>query len=103
MTHKVIIRDEAEEDLLVGALWYESLEDGLGKDFVSEVRAAINRTSENPLLYPSLRSNPDVRRILTRRFKYRIFYILRPDAIVIFAVFHAARHERRWIGRIEEA
>jgi plasmid stabilization system protein ParE len=103
MTRRVIIRDEAEEDLLEGALWYEGLEDGLGKDFVLEVRAAINRTSENPLLYPSLRSNPDVRRVLTRRFKYRIFYILRSDAIVIFAVLHAARHDRRWIGRIEVA
>ena len=103
MTHSVIIRAEAEEDLLEGALWYESLEGGLGKDFVSEVRAAITRTSENPLLYPSLRSNPDVRRILTRRFKYRIFYILRSDAIVIIAVLHAARHDRRWIGRTDEA
>jgi len=103
MTHRVIVRKEAEEDLLEGALWYEGLEDGLGKDFLAEVRAAIERTSENPLLYPSLRSNPDVRRVLTRKFKYRIFYILRPDAIVIFAVLHAARHDKRWIGRIEEA
>jgi plasmid stabilization system protein ParE len=103
MTHRVIVRKEAEEDLLEGALWYEGLEDGLGKDFLAEVRAAIARTSENPLLYPSLRSNPDVRRVLTRRFKYRIFYILRPDAIVIFAVLHAARLDRRWIGRVDEA
>jgi plasmid stabilization system protein ParE len=103
MTHRVIVRKEAEEDLLEGALWYEDLEDGLGKDFLAEVRAAIDRTSENPLLYPSLRSNPDVRRVLTRRFKYRIFYILRTDAIVIFAVLHAARHDRRWIGRVDEA
>ncbi|NBZ96682.1 MAG: type II toxin-antitoxin system RelE/ParE family toxin [Proteobacteria bacterium] len=103
MTHRIIVRKEAEEDLLEGALWYEGLEDGLGKDFLAEVRAAIERTSENPLLYPSLRSNPDVRRVLTRRFKYRIFYILRTDAIVIFAVLHAARHDRRWIGRVDEA
>jgi len=103
MTHRIIVRKEAEEDLLEGALWYEGLEDGLGKDFLAEVRAAIERTSENPLLYPSLRSNPDVRRVLTRRFKYRIFYILRSDAIVIFAVLHAARHDRRWIGRVDEA
>ena len=101
MTYRVIIRDEAEEDLLDGALWYEGIESGLGKDFISEVRDAISRTSENPFLYPSLRSNPDVRRILTSRFKYRIFYILRSDAIVIFAVLHAARHDRRWIGRVE--
>ena len=103
MTRRVIVRDEAEADLLDAALWYESLEEGLGKDFVSEVRAAIYRTSENPLLYPSLRSNPDVRRVLTRRFKYRIFYILRPDAISVFAVLHAARHDRLWIEKIDEA
>jgi hypothetical protein len=29
MTRRVIIRDEAEEDLLEGALSYEGLEDGL--------------------------------------------------------------------------
>lgn len=103
MTRRVIIRSEAEEDLLEGALWYEGLEEGLGKDFLFEIRAAINRTAENPLLYPSLRANPDVRRVLTRRFKYRIFYILRSDAMIVFAVLHAARHDRRWIGRIDEA
>lgn len=103
MTRRVIIRDDAEADLLEGALWYESLETGLGKNFVSEVRAAISRVVENPFLYPSLRTAPDVRRVLTRRFKYRLFYILRSDAIVIFAVIHAARHDFQWIGRIDEA
>jgi len=100
MTRKVIVRPEAENDLLEGALWYESLETGLGKDFVGEARLAIGRASENPLLYPCLRTSPDVRRVLTSRFKYRIFYILQTDTIVIFAVLHAARHDGRWLRRI---
>jgi hypothetical protein len=43
-----------------------------------------------------------VRRALTRRFPYRVFFIVLPDAIVVFAVLHAARHDRIWKQRAEE-
>jgi plasmid stabilization system protein ParE len=41
-----------------------------------------------------------VRRVLTRRFPYRIFYVVRPDAIVVFAVLHAAQDEDNWLRRM---
>ena len=46
-----------------------------------------------------VRRNPEVRRVLTRRFPYRVFFIARTDAIVVFAVLHAARHDRVWKNR----
>ena len=49
-----------------------------------------------------MRRNPLVRRVLTRRFPYRVFFIVRPDAIVVFAVVHAARHDRVWKHRAED-
>jgi len=45
--------------------------------------------------------NPTVRRILTRRFPYRVFFIVRLDAIIVFAVLHAARHDRVWTHRAD--
>jgi toxin ParE1/3/4 len=69
-------------------------------EVLAELAAAIERALENPLAYLLLRTHPHVRRVLTRRFPYRVFYIVRSDALVVFAVLHAARHERYWQVRL---
>jgi plasmid stabilization system protein ParE len=100
MSRKLIVRSEAETDIAEAALWYEGQEAGLGEELLSEIRAAIFRAMENPKLHPQLRRQPEVRRILTKRFPYRVFYITRSNAIAVFAVLHAARHDRHWRKRI---
>ena len=72
---------------------------GLGLELISEVQSAIARALISPESFTRLRRNPTVRRVLTRRFPYRVFFIARPDAIVVFAVLHAARHDRVWKHR----
>jgi toxin ParE1/3/4 len=100
MSRRLIVRDEAEADITEAALWYDEREAGLGLELTLEVRAAIRRALENPLHYLRLRQRPEVRRVLARRFPYRIFFIVRDDAIVVFAVLHAARHDRHWRERL---
>lgn len=94
MSHRIIIRAEAETDLTDAAIWYHQQQAGLGDEFVAEVDAAIRSAAENPAQYPCLRRTPDVRRVLTHRFPSRIFFIRRPDAIVVFRILHAARNDR---------
>jgi len=100
MNRRLIVRPEAEADITEAALWYDKREAGLGLELTLEIGAAIGRAVENPRLYLLLRKHPEVRRVLSRRFPYRIFFILRDDAIVIFAVIHAARHDRHWRKRL---
>jgi len=100
MSLKLIVRPEAEEDILDAALWYEGREAGLGLELTSEIHAAIERALEKPFAYLLLRKHPHVRRVLARRFPYRIFYIVGPDAIIVFAVVHAAQDERHWLKRL---
>jgi plasmid stabilization system protein ParE len=99
MTRRLIIRPEAEADLTDAAEWYDSREPDLGLKLVSEVHSAISRALKNPESFTCVRRNPTVRRVLARRFPYRIFFIVRPDALVVFAVLHAARHDRAWKQR----
>lgn len=101
MSRRIVVRAQAEEEIASAALWYEERERGLGLDCLSEIRRAIQRAAENPGLVPLLRMRPEVRRILVRRFPYRVFFIVTEDAIVVFAVLHCARHDRRWRTRIE--
>ena len=100
MSRRLIVRPEAEADITEAALWYDEREAGLGLELTLEVRAAIRCAIENPLLYLLLRRRPEVRRNLARRFPYRIFFIVRDDAVIVFAVIHAARHDRHWQERL---
>ena len=72
---RLIVRDEAEEDITKAALWYDERESGLGLELTLEVRAAIRRVIENPLHHPLLRHRPEGHRVLARRFPYRVFFI----------------------------
>jgi plasmid stabilization system protein ParE len=96
MTYRLIVRIEAEVDITDAAIRYQNQRSGLGEEFISEVDAAMEGIVANPRQYPRVRRRPEVRRVLTRRFPYRIFFILRPDAVVVFRVLHAARHDREW-------
>ena len=96
MTSRLIIRDSAEEEITEAALWYQNQSNGLGAEFLAEVNSTIRSVVENPQAFRRFRRRPEVRRALTARFPYRIFFILSPDAIVIFCVLHGARREREW-------
>jgi hypothetical protein len=74
MNRRLIVRLEAEADITNGAVWYESRESGLGLQLISEVHSAIARALKNPESFTGVRRNPTVRRVLTRRFPYRIFF-----------------------------
>ena len=67
---------------------------------MSEIRSAMKRALARPQAFLQVRDNPPVHRILIRRFPYRVFYILRPDALIVFAVIHVARHHRNWMARL---
>lgn len=101
MNRRLIVRPEAEADISDAAVWYDGRAHGLGLELISEVQSAIARAIRNPESFTCVRLNPVVRRVLTRRFPYRVFFIARTDAIVVFAVLHAARHDRVWKHRTE--
>lgn len=102
MNRRLIVRQEAEADITDAALWYDNRAQGLGVELITEVHSGIARALKNPESFTRVRRNPTVRRVLIRRFPYRVFFIDRQDALVVFAVLHAARHDRVWKHRVEE-
>ena len=75
MNRRLIVRPEAEADITNGAVWYDSREPGLGLELISEVHSAIARALKSPESFTRVRRSPTVRRVLIRRFPYRIFFI----------------------------
>jgi len=97
MRYKLIVRPEVEAELADAYAWYEQQVAGLGDDFILAVDAAINSIRRNPLQNPVVYK--DIRRTLTRRFPYQIFFIINDMGIVIIAVFHGMRNPAIWQSR----
>lgn len=98
--YRVIIRIEAEVDITDAAIGYHNQKAGLGHEFLAEVESALGIAAENPFRFPCFRRKPEVRRVLTNRFPYRVFFVRREDSIVVFRVLHGARHDREWKSNV---
>jgi plasmid stabilization system protein ParE len=100
VSHQLDIRPDALADIEAAAVWYEERQPGLGADFVRTVRRAINTLPANPLIHRVRDRRRNVRWLLTSRFPYRIVYRVRDELITVFAIIHAARHDRHWKKRV---
>ncbi|HLP48586.1 MAG TPA: type II toxin-antitoxin system RelE/ParE family toxin [Candidatus Kapabacteria bacterium] len=89
MSYKIIIRPEAEADISESFRWYQGKVPGFGIEFLSCVDDAFDLIIEDPKIYQKIYKN--VRRCLTHRFPYEIFYIIEGDNIIVLAVLHAKR------------
>ncbi|NKC10749.1 MAG: type II toxin-antitoxin system RelE/ParE family toxin [Gammaproteobacteria bacterium] len=93
----VRLRPQADADLEEAAHWYEEQVDDLGSEFLDESLRTISRISKHPASYPLMFQN--VRRAMTRRFPFCVYFIEENDEIVVIAVMHGTRHPSRWQGR----
>jgi plasmid stabilization system protein ParE len=83
----VLVRPEAESDLVTARGWYEERRPGLGAEFLDEIARALRELAQDPeqsrLYYRNFR------RVLLRRFPYKVFYQVIDRRIVVFRVLHA--------------
>ncbi len=97
MSHPLIIRPEAEADLIEGRDWYEGQRQGLGSEFLMAVDEVFDRIREHPELYaPEYKS---VRRTSLTRFPYIVYYRLVGETVEVIAVQHGSRSPRGWRSR----
>ena len=76
---------------------YEGEEPGLGFEFLEELRAAYHQILDHPFGYQDLRFG--IRRVLTRRFPYAVYFAVEGESIVIVAVISTARDPAAWQRR----
>jgi len=97
VTPRLLLRPQAEAELLNARDWYEAQRPGLGRAFAAEVDMVFARIVEAPLTYPRVQG--ETRRALVRRFPYAIYFHGMSDEIVVLGVIHGRRHPRRWQSR----
>jgi toxin ParE1/3/4 len=100
MIAQVIFRTEALEDVVEAVRWYEERSLGLGEELIDEILLATDRAARNPDLFRIVRIKDEVRRVLTERFPYRIFFSVVGATLYVHAVLHGAQRDRRWRQRL---
>ena len=93
-----VLTAEAEADLDEAFAWYQQQVEGLGHRFLASVEDQFERILENPRLYQEV--GQQVRRALTRRFPYPVYYLLEDGTVVVLAVLHQARDPDHWRRRL---
>jgi toxin ParE1/3/4 len=90
---QVSIRPDADLDLREDYEWYEAHREGMGDEFLTAAAESFSRLEEAPLQFPLYFAQ--YRRVLMRRFPYKVFFRIEGDAVIVLRVLHAAR-EHEW-------
>ncbi len=104
MSHRVIVLDEAEDELVAAQQWYETQRSGLGQEFRSAIDEAMERLLKAPLAASpivNVPSSTSARRVLVKRFPYSIIFIDHDKDLWVVAFAHHHRRPGYWRGRLE--
>ena len=97
MAMRVEFVQEAAEDLMTAASFYEEQRPGLARRFLEAVERVILFTAEQPLSGTPL--GGAIRRHLVPGFPYAVVYEAHPDFVLVLAIAHLRRHPGFWVDR----
>ena len=99
MTHRLLIRPEAEQDIVEGRDWYEGQRDRLGAEFLTAIDDVFDRICATPHLVPA--EYRSIRRVPLARFPYVVYYRVLMDLVEVVAVLHGSRNPSGWQSRAD--
>lgn len=93
----IYFHQEAEEEMVASAIFYEKQQPNLGKRFLTVIQDGINRIQMNPDLFPVVHLH--VRRCIVHTFPFNILFQNAPDKVIVIAVMHQHRDPDYWKNR----
>jgi plasmid stabilization system protein ParE len=98
MAAKLIMAQEAEDDVNEAYGWYERRRTGLGEEFLDCVDACIQPIRRTPTMHALFFQN--FRRGFVRRFPYVVFYEYEDKTVTVHCVFHTSQNPDKWRERL---
>jgi plasmid stabilization system protein ParE len=94
MSFRVTIRSRARDDIRDGRDWYQEKSPDLAIRFGRKINDVILAITDQALIHAKIYRN--IRRAMTRRFPYAIYFIVEGDRVIVFRVLHQARDPKEW-------
>lgn len=99
---RVRILEQAAEEAIEAAAWYEQERAGLGAEFAQAIDAAIDLLADEIVPLTAMPGAPGARgakRLVLKRFPYDIVILERPEEFLVVAVAHHSRRPGYWRDR----
>jgi plasmid stabilization system protein ParE len=90
MKYHLIIKEEANQEIIDSYLYYENQSKDLGEKFLENLETYFDRIQKYPKHYPIKRK--PYREVFVRNFPFLIIYEIIGNHIVVYAVFHTSRN-----------
>jgi plasmid stabilization system protein ParE len=94
LKRRVVVRPQARAELSEAAEWYRRKSPILATGFRSAVHESVRSISEWPSGFTEV--SDGIRRALTTRFPYAIFFSEASGVIVVLAIKHQAQDPASW-------
>jgi toxin ParE1/3/4 len=98
MKYRLVVTEDAELDIEDAMDWYENEQKGLGRKYLNSVTDCFKAILKNPLAFATIFLK--IRKANTKKFPYSVFYQIGGNEVIVFAVIHSHRSEKRWKERI---
>lgn len=89
MIYDLIIKEEANNEIIESFLYYESKSEGLGGKFEIHLGIYFDRISKYPYHY-QIKRNP-YREAFIKKFPFIIIYEIIENKVVVYSVFNTKR------------
>ena len=97
MSLPVTFHRAASAEFIEASTWYETKRVGLALEFMAEIDRCVSLAAKRPLQFAIVRE--DIRRVVTNRFPYSVYFRAENHRIVVLAVFHGSRNPAIWLAR----
>ena len=95
---RVVFDLEAQREVGAAKRYYNQQREGLGEEFLDSVRDGLRRVRDQPESCPI--EHLDIRRLVLRRFPYKLLYTVQADHVFVVAVAHQHRNPGYWTDRL---
>jgi plasmid stabilization system protein ParE len=98
----VRVLEAAAAEAAEAAAWYEARRKGLGAEFRSEIRLALDRLREGILRgtpWPGRLGQRGVKRLLMQRFPFSVVFVAVQEEVTVLALAHHRRKPGYWRHR----
>ena len=97
MSLPIAFHRAASAEFIEASAWYESKRVGLALELMAEIDRCVSLASAHPFQFAVVRE--DIRRVVTNRFPYSVYFRAEKHRIVVLAVFHGSRDPASWVDR----
>jgi len=95
VNYRLIVRPEAELDILESSQWYEDKQENLGIRFLDDIEAKMHLITQNPLQYQIRYKN--TRLALIEHFPYAIHFLVDGKELIVLAVLGTREDPEKWV------